>query len=150
MEKKYYYCYAGYYEVLISAKRLRAPFVQMSRHRSFEAAVRAAERLGPEAIVIDEALREEHEAITPEWMFLDGELMYQTFAGTDKYLENGLSEYTKYVLERRFDCQPRIVDLQDIVEYLKLKLGWPQKKAVEKTRDKTYRELYPMLEPLIA
>ena len=150
MNNKHYFCYAGYYEVLISSKRLRAPFVLTSRHRSFEAAVRAAERLGPEAIVIDEALREEHEAITPECMLLDGKLIYQTFTGTDKYLENGLSEYTRHVLEKRLDCQPRIVDLRDIVEYLKVKLGWPERKAVEKTRDKTYNELYPMLEPLIA
>lgn len=50
-----YYLYAGYYELWISNKRLRAPLALISWHKSLEAAQRAAEKYDDWATVILDA-----------------------------------------------------------------------------------------------
>ena len=51
-ENKTYYVYAGYYELILTDKKLERPYIFLSRHRSLEKAVFSATKFDSDAYLV--------------------------------------------------------------------------------------------------
>ena len=148
--KAKYRLYAGYYEAVITTRVLRRPYTHMSNHFTLGNAIRAAERMDPEAYVFDEDLRDEAAAYYFGEPFLPEDLdKITTFDGSKKEISLGLTDYTLYALAKRLDCPVDGLDLRDVVNYLALKAKTSRKKASAMVEGKSYGQVKDLLAPWI-
>ena len=148
--KAKYRLYAGYYEAVITTRVLRRPYTHMSNHFTLGNAIRAAERMDPEALVFDEDLKEEAAAHFFGVPFLPEDLeKITTFDGSKKEIALGLTDYTLYALAKRLDCPVDGLDLRDVVNYVALKAKTSRKKASAMVEGKSYGEVKDLLAPWI-
>lgn len=145
-----YRLYAGYYEAIITTRVLRRPYTHVSNHFTLGNAIRAAERLDPEAYVFDEDLKDEAaayyfgETLLPE----DAETI-TTFDGSKSEIAKGLTDYTLHGLAKRLDCPVDGLDLRDVVNYLALKAKTSRRKAFTMVEGKSYGEVKDLLAPWV-
>ena len=143
-----YYRYAGYHEILISKRVLRKPYVILGWHRSIGAAIEAAERMEPEAVVFDKDLAGEAAGYYFGVPFLHEDLeRIQTFNGRKHEINRGLTGVTLECLQKRFDCLPSAGDLRDMANWLALRTRSTFRKALSFLEGKDYSQIHDILAP---
>lgn len=148
--KAKYRLYAGYYEAIITTRVLRQPYTHVSNHFTLGNAIRAAERMDPEALVFDEDLKEEAAAHFFGEPFLPEDLdKITTFEGAKKEIALGLTDYTLYGLAKRLPCKVEGLDLRDVANYISLKAKITKRKAFGMVLGKTYGEVKDLLAPWV-
>lgn len=139
--RKKYYLYAGYYELWISDRILRRPFILLSTHFSFDAAYDAAERYDTDACkCYDTSIRKDAEAHF-EYAGSDAIRQMPFFDGSAYSIERGLTDYTLENARICPDYQPTPQCLTDYINLLHVKGGLPLRRSRRLCAQKTYRQL---------
>ena len=151
--KRTFYLYAGYYELLITDRRLGRPFLLLSTHRQFNTALKAAKHNDPDAnLVYDKSVKKDaiNNFIEENGDYLEMEeiLSCLTFFDGSAYdPTKRLTQYTVDRLERQFDCKATFQCVQDITAFLAAKTGKAFRTLWNNLKGKTYKELYKELQP---
>lgn len=151
--KRKFYLYAGYYELLITDRRLGRPFLLLSTHRRLNTAIKTAKRNDPDAnIVFDNSIKDEavDNFIDENGDYLEEQeiLSCLTFFDGSAYdPTKRLTQYTVDRLRHQFDSKATFQCVQDITAFLAAKTGKAFRTLWGHLYGKTYKELYKELQP---
>ena len=145
--KRKFFLYAGFYEMLITDRRLRRPYSLVSTHRSLEAAEAAAKRFAPDkTVVYDQSIKNDVYNTYP-WIEDIDNLPF--FNGGESAIEKGLSDYTLERLRRKYDCKATFLCLCDIAAWLAIKTGRAMRTISKQIAEMTYAQLYQLVKPYV-
>lgn len=145
--KRKFFLYAGFYEMLITDRRLRRPYSLVSTHRSLEAAEEAARRNDPDqTTVYDQNIKKD---VAEAYPMLEDINILPFFDGGESAIEKGLSDYTLERLRRKYDCKATFLCLCDIAAWLALKTGRAMRTISKQIAEMTYAQLYEIVKPFI-
>ena len=151
--KRTFYLYAGYYELLITDRRLGRPFLLLSTHRQFNTALKAAKHNDPDAnLVYDKSVKKDaiNNFIEENGDCLEMEEILSCltfFDGSDYDPTKRLTQYTVDRLRNQFDSKATFQCVQDITAFLAAKTGKTFRTLWGHLYGKTYKELYKELQP---